>query len=263
SQGKRVCIATPRADVVRELLPRIQRAFAKIPVQGLYGKSRDREGTSQLIISTTHQLVRFSNAFDVIIIDEIDAFPYHHDQSLQFATNRAAKRSSTKIYLTATPRQNLKYKLSTNQLPHCFVPIRYHGYPLPVPKHISDYSLAKQLDAQLLPKSFVNWLQNRKKEERQLLIFVPTIHLAEQLRAEVSNVLIRKKQITNKLTVASVHADDKLREQKIQLFRQKKLYALITTTILERGVTFPSIDVVVIQANHKVFDEAALVQIAG
>src|SRR5699024_59807 len=111
SQGKRVCISTPRSDVVRELLPRIQEAFANIPVQALYGNSRDREGTAQLMITTTHQLIRFREAFDLLIIDEIDAFPYHHDKSLQFATNRAVKKVSSKIYLTATPRKNLKRKV--------------------------------------------------------------------------------------------------------------------------------------------------------
>ena len=38
---------------------------------------------------------------------------------------------------------------------------------------------------------------------------------------------------------------------------------LITTTILERGVTFPAIDVCVIGADDKVFSSSALVQIAG
>jgi len=41
------------------------------------------------------------------------------------------------------------------------------------------------------------------------------------------------------------------------------LKIIITTTILERGVTFPSVDVVIFDAGHEVFDEAALVQIAG
>lgn len=263
SQGKRICITTPRADVVRELLPRIQRAFSAVKVQGLYGKSRDREGTAQLIIATTHQLIRFHRAFDVIIIDEIDAFPYHQDPSLQFATNRAAKPDSTKIYLTATPRQDLLYKLKTNQLSHCFVPIRYHGHPLPIPQSISDYSLSKRLTSNALPKSLVNWLGKRKNTKRQLLIFVPTIKLANRLRRPVAEILLKRNVITDKKYVASVHAEDHQREQKINQFRNKKRYALITTTILERGVTFPSIDVVVIQANHIVFDEAALVQIAG
>lgn len=263
AQGKRICIASPRADVVRELLPRIQEAFAQVPVQGLYGKSRDREGTAQLIIATTHQLIRFKNAFDVMIIDEIDAFPYHNDEVLHYVTNRATKQISTKIYLTATPRQNLKNKLATNKLSHCFVPIRYHGNPLPVPKPISDYSLSKLLQQYELPKSFINWLDNRQRPDRQLLIFVPTIKLADQLYEAVAHQMLNKNMIAHRSAVANVHAEDPLREQKVQQFRQKKFQVLITTTILERGVTFPSIDVVVLQANHRVFDEAALVQIAG
>jgi len=263
AQGKRICIATPRADVVRELLPRIQQAFKKIPVQALYGNSRDREGTAQLIIATTHQLIRFKRAFDLIIIDEIDAFPYHNDKTLQFATNRAVKDVSAKIYLTATPRQALKEKLAMKQLPYCFVPIRYHGHPLPLPITHSDYSLSKQLQAHQVPKSFTNWIKKRKRADRQLLIFVPTIGLADCLLKSITESLILHGVIREEAAIASVHAEDRLREEKIKQFRSKQLQVLITTTILERGVTFPSIDVVVIEASHRVFDEASLVQIAG
>lgn len=45
--------------------------------------------------------------------------------------------------------------------------------------------------------------------------------------------------------------------------RDEKLQYLITTTILERGVTFPRIDVLIIGADDKTFSENALVQIAG
>ena len=38
---------------------------------------------------------------------------------------------------------------------------------------------------------------------------------------------------------------------------------MITTTILERGVTFLDVFVYVIQAHHPVFNEASLIQIAG
>lgn len=38
---------------------------------------------------------------------------------------------------------------------------------------------------------------------------------------------------------------------------------LITTSILERGVTFPEIDVYVLGADDSVFSSSALVQIAG
>src|SRR5699024_11579505 len=52
-RGKRICIATPRADVVRELLPRIKEAFSTVSVQGLFSGSKDADGTAQIIISTT------------------------------------------------------------------------------------------------------------------------------------------------------------------------------------------------------------------
>src|SRR5690625_5726889 len=51
--------------------------------------------------------------------------------------------------------------------------------------------------------------------------------------------------------------------KKINYVRKKSLYCIITTTILERGVTFPSVDVIVIQADNQVFNSAGLVQISG
>ena len=38
---------------------------------------------------------------------------------------------------------------------------------------------------------------------------------------------------------------------------------MISTTVLERGVTFPHTDVCVLDANSGVFDEASLIQMAG
>lgn len=45
--------------------------------------------------------------------------------------------------------------------------------------------------------------------------------------------------------------------------RTSELQALITTTILERGVTFKGIDVMILGADDPVFSQAALIQIAG
>src|SRR5699024_966650 len=61
----------------------------------------------------------------------------------------------------------------------------------------------------------------------------------------------------------TVHADDATREEKMHHFRRGNIQVLLTTPILERGVTLPSIDVFIINAGHIVFDEAALIQIAG
>lgn len=263
SLGKRVCIATPRADVVRELLPRFQSSFPSIEIQALYGGSRDNDGTTQLILATTHQLLRYQSAFDVLIIDEIDAFPYHNDPSLPFAANRAKIANGTTIYLTATPRNEQHLRISRKELPHIFVSARFHGHPLPIPQLKMTFSLAKDLANFTLPTSFIHTLTKRKNKKRQLLIFIPTIELAEQLKENVANRLLNMSIISDENEIHSVHAEDPLREEKVERFRKKEIKVLLTTTILERGVTFPSVDVFVLDAGHDVFDEAALVQIAG
>ena len=81
-------------------------------VAALYGGSEDRHVAAPLTVSTTHQLYRFANAFDTIIIDEVDAFPYSMDTSLQQAVQKAKKQTSATIYLTATPSRKMQQELS-------------------------------------------------------------------------------------------------------------------------------------------------------
>ena len=49
---------------------------------------------------------------------------------------------------------------------------------------------------------------------------------------------------------------------KVQQFRDRSIRLLVTTTILERGVTVPRSDVFVLDAHTSIFDEASLVQMA-
>ncbi len=46
------------------------------------------------MISTTHQLLRYKDAFDVMIVDEVDAFPYSADQTLQFAVQKQERKTA-------------------------------------------------------------------------------------------------------------------------------------------------------------------------
>lgn len=266
--GKRICLATPRADVVRELLPRFQQAFPQVAVQALHGGSPDKTGDGQLILATTHQLLRFYHAFDVLIIDEIDAFPYHADPMLHIASEKAKKPRCASIFLTATPRLKERRQIAANTLPHVFVPLRFHGQPLPVPIVKMCFGLRKQLKKGDFPKGFIKWLHKRRNPSRQLLVFLPTVVLADTLQAEAQRTLhpFAQKILSQKQAetlISTAHAADKDREEKIQAFRNRETAIILTTTILERGVTFPSVDVAILDAGHDVFDEAALVQIAG
>ncbi|MFD2922565.1 DEAD/DEAH box helicase [Halobacillus naozhouensis] len=252
--GKRICLATPRTDVVRELTPRLKQAFPDVTIQALYGDSEEKTADAQLLLATTHQLYRFAYAFDVMIIDEIDAFPYHNDRSLQFASKRAAKLQASFIYLTATPRLKEKKRIKQKQLPAVFIAKRFHGHPLPVPKLKLSPWLRKELANRRLPKSILQTVQSQQLGSRQLLLFTSTIEYA-QLVTDILQPFYPD--------ITSVHAEDPEREEKVRAFRNQEHTILVTTTILERGVTFPSVDVYVLDAGHVVFDEAALVQIAG
>lgn len=258
--GLRICIATPRVDVVRELYPRLKQAFNNIDIEALYGGSKDKSGSAQLVIATTHQLLRYKFAFDVLVIDEIDAFPYDADPTLPVVTKRSVKPSGTLIYLTATPSKADQRRINNCKLAHVFIPRRFHNYPLPVPRLKSSFSLAKQLNYEQLPRTFKNWfaIRQQKGSKRQLLIFLPTVSLAENLAVKTEKYFASYGK-----TIQYVHAEDDDRDEKIEQFRQKQIDILMTTTILERGVTFPAIDVVVLDAGHSVFNTAALIQITG
>ena len=53
------------------------------------------------------------------------------------------------------------------------------------------------------------------------------------------------------------------RSATVEQFREKELSILVTTTILERGVTFPQVDVFVCMANHHLYTSSSLIQIGG
>lgn len=253
-RGLRVCIATPRTDVVLELSPRLQEVFPSIAIATLYGGSEDRHKFSPLTITTTHQLLRFKQAFDVMIVDEVDAFPYSFDQSLQWAVKKSLKQYATSIYLTATPNEEWQNECRFGRRPFIKIPARFHRKSLPVPRFQWCGNWRKQLEKNRLPVQVFNWARKRIESKKQALIFLPHIHL-----------LATALPLFQKLhpQIESVHAADPLRKEKIVRMREVEIPLLLTTTILERGVTFPNIDVAVLGAEDDIFTEAALIQIAG
>ncbi|KHF29007.1 Type III restriction enzyme, res subunit [Anoxybacillus sp. BCO1] len=115
SHGKRVCIAAPRTDVVLELAPRLASVFPSVDMAALYGGSQDRGKLASLTVATTHQLLRYYRAFDVMIVDEVDAFPYSVDPMLSYAVERARKPTSSLIYLTATPNEQWQHEVKSGK----------------------------------------------------------------------------------------------------------------------------------------------------
>ncbi len=253
-KGDRVCIATPRTDVVLELAPRLRTVFPDVPIAALYGGSLDREKEARLIVSTTHQLLRYYKTFDVMIVDEIDAFPYAMDKMLHYAVEQASKDHAAQIYLTATPAEAWKRKLWRGKQKGVIIPGRYHRHPLPVPRFQWCGNWKKALKRKVIPPVVLKWLKYHLLKQSPIFLFVPHVRYID----EVSTLL---KPLDNR--IEGVYAEDSQRKEKVAAFRNGNIPLLVTTTILERGVTVENLQVAVLGAEEVVFSESALVQIAG
>ncbi|WP_205002983.1 DEAD/DEAH box helicase [Scopulibacillus daqui] len=255
SQNKIVAIASPRTDVVLELAPRIRQAFPQVPISVLYGGSRERRHPAPFVLSTTHQLLRYKNHFDLIIIDEVDAFPFNYDPMLAFAARQALKPSSPLVCLTATPSRELREKYLSKSLNGIKIPVRFHGYPLPVPESKWVGHWRKQIKKGKLSPVFLKWLNQRVELMHPVFVFVPSVEVLYMIEPIIKQA--------SAAAVGGVHANDPDRHQKVMDFREGRLQILVTTTILERGVTIPYADAAVFGADDDIFDEQALVQISG
>lgn len=232
----KIGIAVARRQVVLQLYERLKRIFPSIKVIAVCeGHTDDCEG--HLIISTTHQLFRFHKMFDLLILDEPDAFPFCSDETLQGFAQQSVKGHT--IYLTATPSEDLIKRVKQNECAEVRLFRRPHGHDLVIPvcKYIPLYGQFVYLK---------HWL---KKIAESCLIFVPSIKLGNQL--------------STYLDVPFVYAGSSQLDETIQQFKDNFGSRLICTTVLERGVTFENVQVAVLYANHMVFNLASLIQISG
>ena len=254
NEGGAVCLASPRIDVCLELHRRLQEDFS-CDISLLHGES-EVYFRSPLVIATTHQLLKFYRAFDLLIVDEVDAFPYVDNPMLYHAVAQSVKEKSTIIFLTATSTDELDKKVSKGELNRLSLPRRFHGNPLIVPQKVWLENFQKYLNQKQLVPKLEQFVKKQRKTGFPLLIFASEIKRGQEL-AEVLQSYFSSEN------VGFVASTTENRLDIVEKFRQKEITILVTTTILERGVTFPCVDVFVVEANHRLFSRSALVQIAG
>ena len=255
-QGKRVAIAAPRIDVCAELAPRLREAFPTVEQNVLHSQSEEGYKRVPLTIATTHQMLRFYRAFDLVVIDETDSFPYRDNELLIRAVYRAVKKNGCLLYLTATPSQELEKRIKRKELSVSLLPERYHKKPLVVPTMTYIGNLEKRLRKKKVPKLLHRFIEEHVRVGKQFLLFVPRITLLNPIEVAL------RRQFPNE-KFETVSSKEPYRQERIAQMRARELDFLVTTTILERGVTFPGIDVCVINAHEEEFSREVLVQIAG
>lgn len=241
NENRKVCFAIARRQVVLELSERLKTYFKKAKIIAVCGGHTD-EIDGDLIVCTTHQLYRYQGQFSLLILDEPDAFPYRGDEVLHGIAQHAC--IGHVIYLTATPDNYLLSRVQEGTMRHIVLNKRPHGHDLPVPRLCIYPSI-------VLFWVLLRWINKHTCNPR--IIFVPTIKTASILGKILS--------IFMKCYVCTSESED--RDRIIYEFKKESNGIMIATTVLERGVTIPKADICVWHANHSVFDEAGLIQMAG
>ena len=238
-----VAFSTPRRDVAIELEPRIREAFPDADIALVYG-GHEEKLVGDIVVLTAHQLYRYPKYFGLVILDEIDAFPYAGDFVLKSFFRGSVK--GTYIMLSATPSEKDIKELEKDRGEVIELNVRYHQHPLPLPE-IRKYGLLKDFAVLRCLKSFLN-------SGKPCFVFAPTIDRARGL-ADFLRVFLPDGD--------SVDSKDPERERKIEDFKAGKLSYLVCTAVLERGVTVRDLQVIVVDADSEIYDAPALIQIAG
>lgn len=241
SRGQKVCFAIARRQVVLEVADRLSGYFRQAEVIAVCGGHTDQTD-GDLIVCTTHQLYRYHSAFDLLILDEPDAFPFRGNEVLAGIARTSCRGNM--IFLTATPDQRMLSRIREGTLAHLMLNKRPHGFPVIVPQIVTVPSF-------LMGFVLLGWL--RKNADRPRIVFVPSIRMAGIMGKFLSLFL--------PCSVCTSKTED--RDEVIEQFRHSETGVIVATTVLERGVTIPHADVCVYQADSPVFDEAGLIQMAG
>jgi len=244
-KGLSVGFALPRRDVVIELYWRLKEAFPRNKVVAVYGEhSSQLEG--DIIILTTHQLYRYPHYFDLLVMDEIDAFPFKGNDVL-IALYRSSLRGHC-VMMSATPSEEI---LSEYRKPgHDILELRtrFHKHPIPVPDIVYRPNALQGLFV-------IRKLWQYQKANRPCFVFVPTIAKSQELFSFVSP-FVKGGNFVN--------SQREGRETIIESFKKGQLHYLVTTSVLERGVTIRGLQVIVVGADQeKIYSSSTLIQIAG
>ncbi|HYH03697.1 MAG TPA: DEAD/DEAH box helicase [Bacillota bacterium] len=257
--GGRVMVAIPRKDVVTELQPRFVKAFPTVPCHALFGGAPERWSNARLVLATTHQCLRFYQSFDLIVLDEADAFPYQGSPILPYAVERALKPTGQLVVMTATPDRGLISQALNGKLPYVSIPARYHRQPLILPRIYKQKFQPFHSPPWEVPTAIQQQLLEAHSRQRKVLVFLPTIRLIETVGHEIIQW-----GMTQGLSGSLTHAKCNNSSMVKELLKRGQLDFVITSTVAERGITIPDLDVAVLFAdNELVFDCRTLVQISG
>ena len=239
-----VGFAVPRKNVVLDLYSRFKDSFKNYKIVTVYGGCKE-ELNGDIILLTTHQLYRYKNFFDLLILDEVDAFPFYRNETLYAFFKRALKGNTVILSATAPPDIIDEFKKNNDTILN--LNVRFHHYKIPEP-----FIIKRTFILQII--YVLKKLKDYQKQDKQCFVFLPTINMCEVIY-KIFKVFNNKGFVITSKT--------KNFEQVIEDFKNKKYMYLITTSVLERGVTFKNLQVIILNCEHFIFDKNTLIQISG
>ncbi|WP_294580399.1 DEAD/DEAH box helicase [uncultured Thomasclavelia sp.] len=234
NQNQHVCFTTPRKELVIELANRFKSHFTNVDITCVYG-GHSQKTSGQFIICTTHQLYRYSNCFDLLILDELDAFPYANNDVLKGMLQNSIRGNY--IYMSATLTDD----------PDLLMTKRYHGHLLDLPKFHRTLTSLSYLISIIKIKQYA-------KLQKPVIVFVPSIQLSTKI-AQLFKLAGLKSQACSSKTKNIAYYLEQL--------KNKQLDVVVATTILERGITIDNVQVIILQGNNRIYNRDTLIQICG
>ena len=232
NNNDKVLIAIPRKEIVMELYNRLKEVFVNTTIKALDGLHHD--DNAELLISTVHQLIHYEDEFDLIILDEADAYPFSFNDYLKRLLHKSLKKDGVLIVMSATEKEKIKYeKFTLNR--------RYHNHDLKMP----EFYKINEEDV-LYSKEFNNIISNK---DRKFIIYTSSIKKA----LYIGNILNSK----------VVSSKNEHTQEIVEDFKRNNDKLLVSTTILERGITIKGLDVIIIDASSSVFTKETIIQICG
>lgn len=243
NNGLQVGFTIPRKDVVIELENRIRKTFSQVKVISIY-QNHHFDLYGDIILLTTHQLYRYKNYFDLLVFDEVDAFPYKNNLMLKEFFLKSVKGNY--IMMSATSSQDLIDE-HTNRGGVIFSLMkRYHNHPLIVPK-IVIFPFFKEV-------YLIYKLRKYLKNNFPVLVFAPTLEKVEKIFKDIKPFFKKGNY---------VHSKRSNRDLIVKKFKEGEYLFLITSSVLERGITIKNLQVIVFEAENQIFDNSTLIQISG
>lgn len=261
-RGGRVLFGVPRRDVLDDLFSRLERAFPGVSVAVRYGKPRSYPKISDIVLASTHQALKFYHSFDLVILDESDAFPYRANPILINALRRAKKGEGKLIYMTPTPAPDIYARAQCGEIKVIQIPIRQHGHPLVTPQIILEKELVIE---NKLPERVIQLIRESIEEDQaQVLVVVPNGYYSQRvgellaMRLELMRIPGLKEP-----PVIYTGSHDPERDKKVNTYFRGESNILITTGLTGRGDLAPNSNMVVLWSENDIFDEGYLLQLAG